>query len=100
PTFTPTAAKVRVRAVQRTTFNTKLVADSLVTREIGDEFSSDPVIGQVPIRVSDHIEPTAENCAAVEHVEPNLHVPITLQLSGNVKDASGEPLTSSSVEHS
>jgi hypothetical protein len=98
PAFTPTAAKVRVREGQRTTFNTKLAADPLVTREIGDEFSSEQVIEQVPIRVFDHVEPTPENCAAAEHVEPNLHVPITLQLSGHVKDESGALFKSSRVE--
>lgn len=40
--FTPVAAKVRVRQDANGTFNGKLRADPLVTKELGDEFSSAP----------------------------------------------------------
>lgn len=40
--FTPHAAKVRVKQGQRTAFSTKLRADPLVTRELGDEIYGVP----------------------------------------------------------
>jgi NTF2 fold immunity protein/Carboxypeptidase regulatory-like domain len=39
--FTPIAAKVRVRQNANGTFNGKLRVDALVTKELGDEFSSE-----------------------------------------------------------
>jgi hypothetical protein len=38
--FTPTAGKVRVKQGQRTAFSTKLRADPLVGKELGDEFDT------------------------------------------------------------
>lgn len=40
--FTPTATKVRVKKGQRTTFNAKLQADPLVSKELGDEAHAAP----------------------------------------------------------
>ena len=40
--FTPTAAKVRLKQGERTTFSAKLRADPLVTKELGDEFYAAP----------------------------------------------------------
>jgi hypothetical protein len=40
--FTPTAAKVRVKQGQPTTFSTKLKVDPLVSKEVGDEIYPAP----------------------------------------------------------
>jgi hypothetical protein len=40
--FTPRAAKLRVKQGQRVTYNAKLNADPLVTRELGDTFYTAP----------------------------------------------------------